>query len=58
MASSESYLQHGLEERLQFEQLMSSFVNISPKETENQINKCLQQITDFFAADRCTLGLF
>ncbi|MEJ2170585.1 MAG: hypothetical protein P8X90_34250, partial [Desulfobacterales bacterium] len=49
-------------DRLRFEELISDlsagFVNISSEEIENQINKCLQQITGFFAADRCTLGLF
>jgi formate hydrogenlyase transcriptional activator len=49
-------------DRLRFEELISDlsagFVNISSEEIENQINKCLQQITEFFAADRCTLGLF
>jgi formate hydrogenlyase transcriptional activator len=51
-----------LEDRLRFEGLISNlsagFVSISSDEIENQINKCLEQITEFFAADRCTLGLF
>jgi PAS domain S-box-containing protein len=51
-----------LKDRLRFEELISDlsagFVSISSDEIENQINKCLQQITEFFAADRCTLGLF
>ncbi len=51
-----------LKDRLRFEELISDlsagFVSISSAEIENQINTCLQQITEFFAADRCTLGLF
>jgi PAS domain S-box-containing protein len=51
-----------LEDRLRFEGLISDlsagFVNISSKEVEGEINKWLQRITEFFDADRCTLGLF
>jgi len=51
-----------LEDRLRFEGLISDlsagFVNISPKEIEGEINKWLQRITEFFDADRCSLGLF
>jgi formate hydrogenlyase transcriptional activator len=51
-----------LEERLRFEGLVSDlsagFVNISSNEVEGEINKWLQRITEFFDADRCTLGLF
>jgi formate hydrogenlyase transcriptional activator len=51
-----------LKDRLRFEGLISDlsagFVNISSGEIDNQINTCLEQITEFFAADRCTLGLF
>jgi PAS domain S-box-containing protein len=51
-----------LAERLRFEGLISDlsagFVNISSEEIEDQIHTCLQQITEFFDADRCTLGLF
>ena len=51
-----------LEDRLRFEGLISDlsagFVNISPQEVEGEINKWLQRITEFFGADRCTLGLF
>jgi len=51
-----------LSDRLRFEGLISDlsagFVNISSDQIEDQINTCLQQITEFFAADRCTLGLF
>ena len=50
-----------LRDRLRFEELISNFsagfVNISSKQIEDQINNCLRQITEFFAADRCTLGL-
>jgi formate hydrogenlyase transcriptional activator len=50
-----------LEDRVRFESLISdlsaSFVNISPAEVDGEINKWLQRITDFFDADRCTLGL-
>ena len=49
-------------ERLQFEGLISDlsagFVNISSNEVDAEINKWLQRITEFFNADRCTLGLF
>jgi formate hydrogenlyase transcriptional activator len=51
-----------LEERLRFEGLISDlaarFVRISPAEVEGEINRCLQRITEFFDADRCSLGLF
>jgi len=51
-----------LEDRLRFEGLISDlsagFVNISSEEIEGEINKWLQCITEFFDADRCTLGLF
>jgi formate hydrogenlyase transcriptional activator len=51
-----------LEDRLQFEGLISDlsarFVSISSEEVESEINKWLQRITEFFKADRCTLGLF
>ncbi len=51
-----------MEDRLRFESLISDlsagFVNISPVEVEGEINKCLQRITEFFDADRCSLGLF
>jgi len=51
-----------LKDRLRFERLISDisagFVSISSDEIENQINTCLQKITEFFAVDRCTLGLF
>jgi GAF domain-containing protein len=51
-----------LKDRLQFEGLISdlsaSFVSISSEQIENQINNCLRQITGFFDADRCALGLF
>ena len=51
-----------LEDRLRFEGLISDlsagFVNISSEEVEGEINKWLQRITEFFDADRCTLGLF
>jgi PAS domain S-box-containing protein len=51
-----------LEERLRFEGLISNlsagFVNISSTEIEGEIHKWLQRITQFFAVDRCTLGLF
>ena len=51
-----------LEERLRFECLISDlsagFVNISSQAFEGEINKWLQRITEFFNADRCTLGLF
>jgi formate hydrogenlyase transcriptional activator len=51
-----------LEDRLRFESLISDlsagFVNIAPEEVEGEIKKWLQRITEFFDADRCTLGLF
>ena len=51
-----------LDERLRFEGLVSEisagFVSISLEDIEDQINKGLQRITEFFGADRCTLGLF
>ena len=51
-----------LKDRLRFEGLISDlsvgFVSISSEEVESEINKWLQRITEFFDADRCTLGLF
>jgi len=51
-----------LGDRLRFEGLISdlsaSFVNISPDEVEDEINKWLQRITEFFDVDRCTIGIF
>ena len=51
-----------LEDRLRFEGLISDlaarFVRIAPTEVEGEINNCLQRITEFFHADRCSLGLF
>jgi len=51
-----------LKDRLRFEGLISDlsagFVNISPGDVDAEINKWLQRITEFFDADRCTLGLF
>ena len=54
--------QKQLDDRLRFEGLISdlsaAFVNISSEEVEGEIKKWLQRITEFFDADRCTLGLF
>jgi formate hydrogenlyase transcriptional activator len=51
-----------LQDRLRFESLISDlsarFVNISSEEVEAEISKWLQRITEFFGADRCSLGLF
>jgi len=51
-----------LEDRLRFEGLISDlsagFVNISSEKIEVEIKKWLQRITEFFDADRCTIGLF
>ncbi len=51
-----------LEDRLRFEGLISDlssgFVNISSQEIEGEIKKWLRRITEFFDADRCTIGLF
>jgi formate hydrogenlyase transcriptional activator len=53
---------HQLNERLRFERLISdlsaSFVDISAEEVGDEIKKWLQRVTEFFDADRCTLGLF
>ncbi|MEJ2725841.1 MAG: hypothetical protein P8175_14615, partial [Deltaproteobacteria bacterium] len=57
-----SQIRQRLEDRLRFEGLISDisagFVKISPREVETEINKCLRRITEFFDADRCSLGLF
>jgi len=57
-----AHTQRQLEDRLRFEGLISDlsagFVNIPSQEIEGAINKWLQRITEFFDADRCTLGLF
>ena len=51
-----------IEERLRFESLMSDlsagFVNLRPDEVDTEINKGLRSITEFFDADRCSIGLF
>jgi signal transduction histidine kinase len=51
-----------IEERLRFETLISNlsagFVNLPPDEVACEINKELRSITEFFDADRCTVGLF
>jgi len=51
-----------LKDRLRFEGLISDlsagFVNIASAEVDGEINKWLQRIAEFFAADRGTLGLF
>ncbi|MEJ2286090.1 MAG: sigma 54-interacting transcriptional regulator, partial [Desulfobacterales bacterium] len=50
-----------LKERLRFEGLISdlsaAFVNISSQDVRGEINKWLERITEFFEADRCTLGI-
>jgi formate hydrogenlyase transcriptional activator len=50
------------EEHLRFERLLSDlsagFVNLPPGEVESEINRGLRSITEFFDADRCTIGLF
>jgi two-component system, LuxR family, sensor kinase FixL len=51
-----------LEKRLRFEQLTSDlssrFVNLPSDKVDSEINKWLRSITEFFEADRCSLGLF
>jgi formate hydrogenlyase transcriptional activator len=51
-----------IEERLRFEGLLSDlsagFVNLPPEKVDSQINKGLRSITEFFEADRCSIGLF
>jgi transcriptional regulator with GAF, ATPase, and Fis domain len=51
-----------IEERLRFEGLLSNlstgFVNLSPDKVVSEINKGLRVITEFFDADRCSIGLF
>jgi formate hydrogenlyase transcriptional activator len=51
-----------IEERLRFERLISDlsagFVNLPPEEVDSEINRGLRSITEFFDADRCTIGLF
>jgi formate hydrogenlyase transcriptional activator len=51
-----------IDERLRFERLISDlsagFVNLLPEEVDSEINRALRSITEFFDADRCTIGLF
>jgi transcriptional regulator with GAF, ATPase, and Fis domain len=51
-----------IRERLRFEGLISnlsaSFVNLPPDEVDAEINRGLRSITEFFDADRCTMGFF
>jgi formate hydrogenlyase transcriptional activator len=50
-----------IEERLQFEGLLSNlsagFVNLPPDRVDDEINKGLRAIAEFFDADRCSIGL-
>ena len=54
--------EEALAERLRFERLISdlstSFVNPSIDKVDSEINKGLRSITEFFDADRCSIGLF
>jgi signal transduction histidine kinase len=51
-----------IEERLRFEGLISNlsstFVNLPSDEVDRQVNNGLRSITEFFDADRCSIGLF
>lgn len=51
-----------ISERFRFEGLISDlsagFVSLSPDKFGNEINRGLRFITEFFDADRCTIGLF
>jgi PAS domain S-box-containing protein len=51
--------EESLEERLQFEQLLSSlsakFVNIPPDQVDSEIEDGLRKILEFFQVDRCAL---
>jgi transcriptional regulator with GAF, ATPase, and Fis domain len=51
-----------IDERLRFERLISDlsagFVNLPPDEVDSEINRGLRSITEFFDADRCSMGLF
>jgi len=51
-----------LEERLRFERLISDlstgFAKLSLDEVDSEIHKGLRLITEFFNADRCSIGLF
>jgi signal transduction histidine kinase len=51
-----------INERLRFERLISGlsagFVNLPSEEVDNEINRGLRSTTEFFEADRCTIGLF
>lgn len=54
--------EQAVEERLRFEVMLSNissgFVNLSPEEIESEIHRALHSITEFFDADRCSIGLF
>jgi signal transduction histidine kinase len=54
--------EEALRERLRFEGLVSNlsagFVNAALNEIDSQINNGLRSITEFFEADRCSIGLF
>jgi formate hydrogenlyase transcriptional activator len=51
-----------IEERLRFEHLTSDvsagFVNLPPDKVDSKINEGLRSVTEFFDADRCSIGLF
>ena len=50
-----------LDERLRFEGLISdlsaSFVNLTPDGVDAEVERWLRPITEFFAVDRCTIGI-
>ncbi|MCJ7640684.1 MAG: hypothetical protein MUO29_02200, partial [Desulfobacterales bacterium] len=51
-----------IEKRLRFEHLISDLsagiVNLPPDKVDSKINEGLRSITEFFDADRCSIGLF
>jgi PAS domain S-box-containing protein len=54
--------EEALAEQLRFERLISElstdFMKLSLVEVDSEINKGLRSITEFFDADRCSIGLF
>jgi formate hydrogenlyase transcriptional activator len=56
------FAEEARQELLRFERLISDlsagFVNLPSQEVDSEINRGLRSITEFFNADRCTIGIF
>ncbi len=61
-ALERQHMDRELAERLRFEELLSdlsaAFVNISPTAIDDEINRWLRRLAEFFRVDRCVYGEF